>query len=1228
MDDTISALLQQTVDNLRDTVRGAEQLQIDTICTALAILRPFVPVKVLASVSGVEVAAVRSFASDLGRPLLILEDAIQFRDEPVETWFREHFRPIDEQLSEFIDRLKPLAPENAYVASTLPQLMLEAGQLNELIELALSSSLLPSNLIERRDVELQRLQFALKASLRTERFADAAKLALKAGQETTGDTRQHTLLRDNTDLAAMFLEPGRIQEIVSRRVFGRTASSAQGGAHEKTWTGSHHAYEASLLSYLHDFQGDALSRLRMAYKWLMNWNRLSEEERRQEKVTDEDIAEIALTHFNIHGPEVCAAELRRWKPREVSYRVGRIVARRLVDQGRYSDLDELAFAASNNVCLLLAINLELRAVHRQPPKKAVERALRLVLSKHVQIKESNPLVAETVLPSITALVESASVYRLQTNDVLASVLRRYLPETPPRGLASRHSRRHFPFLRAHALQAALKGEDIQLIDLAHPELKEKFESRGTSHVSDELREFKEQIGTLLPWHTLWAENLLDPKDTSALAAASGGRSDTAEEIVEIWFDILVGRGGIDETALEQFNAWIEGLSHPLYVPTWTRLARLAVHTPNLENLAYEFIRRAFERMKDAKEDAESKAQTYVELARTILAMDQPEAKAYFSQAIEVTSRIGDEIYDRWSAMLDLADRAANPDRPCSETAYRLARCAELAYHYVYRDFLWEDTVEAIAALCPSSCFAILSRWRDRNFGRSERLIATAIHFLLARRLVDPKTAAILVGFRAHWEYGGLVKIMFAACPSHSDREKVLNFVLRYIRLDDQSSSTWERLKQATEKYDLTIPEIDPLIEHAKRRKRTLDNTNQWHGDGSTRTNKNIEIDWDTVFLDKDLHTPNGLSRAYANFRSNRRPPSYKEFFAELFKRVPTGKAAEIIRAFPDVAEFSSYDFEPFLEQLPEEWKAREAIKPAIGDAIRTLCVRYCTKIIKSRYWQPYLPLPLRLASELSGISETDLIRDVVAAIGERTEIFGAGRLFTLVGLLASHLSHDEALDALNFGLDLFDDALDESDGDGSWTLALEPPSDINTAIAGYIWAALAAPQASLRWEAAHVVRGLCVLGRQDVLNRLIKFAKDGRGGPFSDSRLHFYHLHGRQWLMIALARAAVENSAVLAPYREFFVWFALKDEPHVVIRHFAAKAALALVQSGHIEPDGGREIVAELASVNDSKLPVVSSDRYKRFYPSSDMREGERFHFNQDMTWYWFGALRTLTEIK
>lgn len=1237
VDGMIAAVLQKAIDGLRDNSGVAEKHKINVICTALATLRPLVPVKVLASVSDVDPAAVWSFVGDLGRPLLIVEDAVQFRNEPVETWFREHFRPSGKQLNEFINRLQPIAPGSAYVASTLPQLMLEAGQLSELIDIALSSSLLSSDPIENRDVELNRLQFALKASLQAKRFADAAKLALKAAQETTGNTRWRVLLRENTDLAAKFLDPGRIQEIVSRRVFDNKGGISHEGTSDKEWVGSHHAYEAALLSYHPGFRGDASSRLRTAYEWLRNWSRLPEKERKRERVATKDIAEIALAQFNIHGPENCAEELCRWKPKEVSFRVGCIVARRLIDQQRYDELDRLAFAATKSVHLLLAINLELRSVHRQAPEKIVGCALRLISSKHIRKKEGDLRAREKMLVPITALVESAAFYRLETNNLLASVLGRYLPDAPPRGWASRHSGKRAPLLRAYALQAALRGEELQPIDLAHRELREELGGAENSDASDKLERLEKRIGALLPLHNFWAADLLALKKTHSLSAvvaeacrepimfASGDRSGITNEIAEVCFYILTGRGATDKIELEKFNAWAEGLRRPLYVSTWTRLARLAIHTANCESLAYEFIQRAFQRTKDAREDADSIAQTYIELARTILAMDESEAKEYFNQAIEVTRKIGDEIVDRWSAILDLADNAGNPDQPCSKTAYRLARRAELAYQYVYRDkhFLWDHTVEAIAGLCPSSCFAILSRWRDRNFGEHKRLISYINDYLLRRRCIDPKTAVAFLGFRAPCDFGPYMRMVFAACPTHSDREGALNFVLRYMRLDDQSESTWKHLKQVAGEHSLDIPEIDSLIEHAARQRTTTHDTTGSDGDRGAREDGRDEMHWDAVFLGLELHTSSGLSQAYANFKSNGPPFYHEEFFSELFKRVPTIKAVHVIRAFPNVTEFSGYDFKNFLEQMPKNWSQRQAVKSSIAETTRILCRRYCMRIVRDRYWDfDYWPMPIHLASKLSGTSETDLTLEVIAAIGKRSEDLDARRLFTLVGLLASRLSHDEALDALSFGLDLFNDALDKNDGDGPWNEILAPPSDINTAIAGYVWAALSAPQGSLRWEAAHVARGLCVLDRKAVLNHLVEFARNGQGGPFADSGLHFYHRHGRQWLMIALARAAMEEPAVLAPYWDFFVHFALKDETHVVIRHFAAKAALALVQSGDISVEGNEAITAKLVSVNDSKLPTVSSSRHHRgSHDSTQSNEVRRFRFHDDMTWYWFEPL-------
>ena len=105
--------------------------------------------------------------------------------------------------------------------------MLEAGQLPELVRLALTSSALPeTSEMEKRAVELGRAQFALKAALRSGSYLDAAKLALKAGEQTAGDSRRREVIQSNTDLAAQFFEPQLIQEIVSRRGIRRWLAAA------------------------------------------------------------------------------------------------------------------------------------------------------------------------------------------------------------------------------------------------------------------------------------------------------------------------------------------------------------------------------------------------------------------------------------------------------------------------------------------------------------------------------------------------------------------------------------------------------------------------------------------------------------------------------------------------------------------------------------------------------------------------------------------------------------------------------------------------------------------------------------------------------------------------------------------------------------------------------------------------------------------------------------------
>ena len=718
---------------------------------------------------------------DIGRPLLLLNDSVQFLDEPVETWFREVFKPTEDEMGVFIRCLTPLAGVSAYAASTLPQLMLEAGQLSGLVECALHSTALPeTSELEKYDVELQRLQFALKASLRSGRYLDAAKLALKAGGTTAGDDRQRALIQAHTDLAARFLGPERIQELVSRRTFG------------SGWMGSHHAYEAGLLSGCDALVSDARSRLRMAYEWLGNWSRLTLEERKKERVDISDIGELTMAQLNIHGPRAAVDSLRSWKPGNVSFRAVRIVAERLIDHGRITDLDDLAEAAGDDVWLVIAITAELREIQRTPAPGIVERTFKCV-SRLAGASSLEAIGLEEVL----GVVEAGLKLGVCSHTEAAALLARHLPVAPPRGLAPRYSH-DYTLLYAYCLQAALESRTLRTSDLAHPELKSELEKGSEYHLSQEARQFKEDVGGLLPWYRLWTDALLrkitkdtlpdrlrDARDaTSVSRAPYYDEFHIVNEIAIIWFDVLMHLEATDTGSVDGLASWITDLRRPLYTRTLTRLARGGSWKEDTRSFALDLATQAFTLTRDERTDAETKADSYIEIARSVLALSEHEAKGYFDEAVTVAGKLGEENLWRWGAMLDLADRAGERDRSAPQVAYQFARCAELTWDYVVRDkhFDWRSTVVALSSLCPRSCFAILSRWRDRDFGSTSRILPVAVHAMIERRRVDPRDAIGLIGIKGEWNCPQLLGSVLAKCTNRTEKEAAVSFLLRYLKI--------------------------------------------------------------------------------------------------------------------------------------------------------------------------------------------------------------------------------------------------------------------------------------------------------------------------------------------------------------------------------------------------------------------------------------------------------------
>ena len=1225
VEDTIRSLFENAIAKHLDSIPESEASQVEKLCQTLASVRPFVPVRILSQASGIDAGAIRSFVSDLGRPLSIIGDAIQFYDEPSETWFRETYKPQAAKMLEFVEALKPLATTDSYAASALPQLMLEAGLYDELVEQALTDAdVYGDNAVDRRNASLQRLQLALKAALRKKRNGDAAKLSLKAGGETAGSDRQEALIQENTDLISHLLPAHRLREIIAQKTF----SSA--------WHGGHHAYEACLLSGNAETLPESRSYLRLAQRWIQNWSSLPKEKRKKEEIKDADIAEIAMCVLHLVGPEAFVRELERWTPKAVAYRVSSIVLRRLIDLQEYELVDQIVDHSQENLCILLAAINQQNSIFRYPNRKSVLNALEGLKQFSRRLKKQAPGHSheEPLLSVVNSVAQAAVAQKAAKRAAVADVMDKYIPSPERFHFSSFSDEPRFTIVRANCLRAALRNEQIELSDFAKPDVREQLKKERHSQ-GRQAQELTEDVGSVLPWHKLWAAALLDnikneELDKEIEACLEEFRSDDygrrrdsrsiTKEISRLWLEIII----LVDPTIERINRlkdWKSSLRQPLFTPALTHLAHVCARTDFYDDHAFEFAQEAFDIIDQDRMDAEQKVDVYIGLSRAIYAANAHEAEHYLEKAVEVSGHIGDENLDRWSALLELSNTASSSKAPLPELSYRLARGAEVVYDFVARDkhFDWDGTVEAITRLCPSSSLAIASRWRDRSFGWMARLVPGAIDQLSETGLISPSAALAFIGFKYNWKHMELLERAIASVEDKTKEKNLFDSTARYMRIRGGAPELWERLSELAALNGWSDSDFKSLGQAAlAQEKRERKRREGSHGNYKAGIDR--PKNWDQIFDGLNVSSPESIQSAHHRMWEGK-PPYHTELFAtELFKRTPKGHECAALEATFSVSDFSLYDIRGIYESIPNGWHKRNYVRSKLREITERVCKTYYYEIAKSRYWQP---LPYEIISKCSGVTEPEIFHWVVEACAENPIILGSGRLFSLVGLIAPSLTQEQAKSALEFGLDLLEHEMSEEDGDGKWGLHLQPPNEVSASCAGYIWAALGSPDSAERWEAAQSVCLLCTFGERDVLDHLRDYATGKDATPFHDASLPFYEMTARLWLLIALQRSlALGQSKSVLRFREFLNGSCDPSQRHVILRGTAAKILIGLHSCNAITVS--KADLKRLSSINVSKKETVTAETYERklTVPTSiPDAEEDKYYFAYDISRYWFESL-------
>jgi hypothetical protein len=263
------------------------------------------------------------------------------------------------------------------VANLLPQVYFEADMLDELVQLALSDSSLPGDAsdLQRKEIARTRARFALAAALRTRRNADAALLAVKAGELSSGHARRMHMYRTHADLTALFLD----QSVVESLCTGRELAAE--------WPGSNLHVEAALLSHLAGSRDLARARFHSSFNNMGAILRLRqrEQQRLQADINASAVADLAMVALNLDGPAAGADFIGRWRPSEFSREVTAKLVARLADAGRADEISALIVEAPKKY-VRLAVAETMYEYGIAPTSAATTRLIETVRKRKKQFK--------------------------------------------------------------------------------------------------------------------------------------------------------------------------------------------------------------------------------------------------------------------------------------------------------------------------------------------------------------------------------------------------------------------------------------------------------------------------------------------------------------------------------------------------------------------------------------------------------------------------------------------------------------------------------------------------------------------------------------------------------------------------------------------------------------------------------------------------------------------------
>lgn len=1226
VDNQIEEQLDLVITNLKAQHIQSEGVQIELICTGLASLPPFIPINVLASIAGLPESAIRSFVNDLGRPLLVFDNAVQFRDEPTETWFRKRFLTSQSQALTFLDILKPLASQSTYVSESLPHLMLAAERFDDLIKLALSEDYLPlNNPIDARSIRVSRLQYALRAALSKEQYADALKLSLRSGEELASDKRQLDLLHENVGLIGKILSSSELQKMAFQ--------SKLSGA----WQGSNNLYTASLLSSADEYKGEARSYFRAASKWLTQYfknQKQKDDHNQNDKLDDRDIVEFFYTTHNLFGIEETYSFIKTWTPKESMHSTISLFADRLLDNCEFSTLNSLVDLSIHDPYVSLHFIRVLHATNREISKISLNKCLETLLTPDKSLIKINESIPNR---NFFSFIEACLAVNIDTIR-LTKVFNQFIKVEAKSwfGVITGHDNERTTFLRAAALKSILSGKPTNIDSLLPSEFIVKNKSYDIQ--KDETK-FRQVIGALLPYyilktkikagHTFDIQNEINESNKLSSAASVErymSRDDLPNEVAALKMSCLLY--AVDVTHDQQIKNIGSLLNQKsrLQQNNALNLLYLAYRFPKTPSIAENIETYCYQRIKNYKDVyPEAIANDYLFLAKCVLPFSIEQSSKYFDDAVTSVSKFGDEALSRFMAVLALAKESSKAQENTPELVYRFARCTEIFGNDIReKHFPRAKALKTIHSMHPPSSFSVLARWLDREVIYLGRVQPALLEEAVKSGSLSSAEAWSSTGFLDWYGYLDFVDVCLEHEKNNTIKSLIFKDAIKQSRLRDFKLKSLNLLKKIGLKHDMSDKEFDMTIEELTKFSSIKTESKQSLEEKSHINSNRSEPNWNEIFDNKPCATSTDIINALKRFDEVDGYINRTSFWDALYSKFDSINGLKLFDLIIECDFDNEYELELALERVPSPWMSRSLIRDKWLNAFEIFCTRYALRV-SNPWWLDHFTSKFPIKEGL----EEHLRIGAVKGFKNESDYFDSESLFSMITVLSQCISSEEAQHCLDYALTRFELHIEDVDVDGDWASWLIPPESTCDSYAGFLWSALGNPRSEIRWQATHCIHKLVTLNCQDVINSILSLYYKVDSGCFGSSHFPFYSFHAQLYLLIGIYRGAQDTTKTLVTHKELFFNIAT-NSIHSFIEDLAKQISLKICND--YPNEFKKEEIDKLLLIGKSPFskvikPIDNKSFNTSFHERKEVDTSLKLRFFLDYQEYWLSPLARVFNI-